>query len=232
MSYEPGQDADFEGEELGRFGSRLKKGLKKVGSGFVKLHSKPTELVGRAIGGKKGAAIGRKIGRVAAFGAAAPIVAGAAPAVLSSPTAMTALTGAAIARRARGKGVFTKKPLIRGPLTRRASTRRPSPAEMPPGTAVQEGRLRLRVRDRSKSTASDKALARAVVKSLMAQIGPELSRTNKMLRTADTQRQASWEHRTITNTKAFRRHVLKMLAARAAAGCPDSTRTVRVLLGR
>ena len=223
MSYEPQHESEFEGEELGRFGSRLKKGFKKVGKGFVTLHSKPAELIGGAIGGKKGARFGKKLGTFAAMGAAAPIVAGAAPVLLSSPTAMTALGAAALARRARGKGVFTKKPLI---------GRRRSAPMPPPGGAVQEGRVRLRIRDKKKSSAGDKAFAAAVVRGLMARLGPQLGKTNKMLKTADQQRQATWEHHAITNTRAFRRHVLKALTAQAAAGCPTSQRTVRVLLGR
>lgn len=247
---ELGNFYDFEEVELGRlFGKKgkLRKGLKRVKKGFIKLHTVPTAMIGKAIGGKKGEKWGKKLGKLAAYGAGAGIAAGAAPALLASPTATAALAGRILSRRAKGKGAFTKKPLIgKGKVLRKLGIGpKRAKRKMPPaGGEVQEGRVRIRMRDTEKEKrgverrddaglkASQDMLVRGMMARISRQLMPSLKKANKYLRRADHQREATWEHNAIVGTDKFRRLVLKELARQARGGDSTCQRTVRVIMER
>jgi len=217
--YNPQKQAlDF---EMGAFGDRIKKGLKKVGKGLDKFTyytiTKPHMMIGKAIGGKKGEAIGRKIGGFTSKVTKLGIGAGAAGAVaplLASPTALTALTA---------KRLMRKKRLKLGAKLRAKFAGKKG------GVPIRLGLKRLKKRAPCKA---DNALAAKVAAELVAKLGGPLNAANKALKLADLQRTATYEHRKLMSDANFRKKVIAGLSTMAAAGDIGCQRTIRVLVGR
>lgn len=222
MSYTPNShELDF---EIGAFGSRIKKGFKKVSKGVGKVAdvtiAKPTAFVGGLVGGKKGRRFGEKLGKglakvttigtVAGIGgAAAPALAGAAPAIL------TGVAGKKLIGRKKRK--FATLPASKKSKTihkRRSKSRHPKSLQS------------------RKSTCTNSALAAEVAAKLVSKLGGPITQANRALKLAELQREATFEHRKLMSDAEFRKKVLSGIVSLAESGNQNCGRTVKVLMGR
>ena len=218
----PAEILDF---EIGAFGGALK----KVGKGIVKGVSKvadvtiakPTEMIGGAIGGKKGAALGKKIGNLAAKVTTGATLIGAAPAM---PTLSTALIGTAVADKA---GLLKKsKPKAAAAVKPKAAAKTPATIA---GAASAAAKALKPAASGSCSANGDAAKVGAL---LVAKLSGPLGEANKRLKLAEIQRTATSEHNRLMQDSEFRKKVLAGITNLALNGNAACERTVRVLIGR
>lgn len=220
-------DLDF---EMGAFGDNLKKGLKKVGKVVTKVTDativKPSAAIGKAIGGKKGEAIGKKLGKLTATVTKVGLGAGAAGAVAPVIAAHPTLAIGAAAGIA-GKKIKDKKKAAKAKRSASASSEK---------SVGFKARTRLGARlsgsKKPKKTDCSNALASQVGARLVAKLGKPLSEANKMLKLAELQREATFEHKKLMSDADFRKKVLAGIAVRAGAGDSACQKTIRVLIGR
>lgn len=219
MSYNPNPThIDF---EIGAFGGKLKKGFKKLSKGVGKVAditiAKPTALIGGMVGGKKGRRFGEKLGKglakattvgtVAGIGgAAAPALAGAAPAIATGLV---------------GKKLLGKK-----------HHRPSSEPSTKPGHRARPHHAKRRAKHHKAKTHHNSKLAAEVVAMLVAKLGGPIEKANRALKLAELQREATFEHRKLMSDAEFRNIVLSNLVSLAKAGNQSCERTVRVLVGR
>lgn len=227
MGYNPQQsDLDFEDIELGRFGDRLKKGFKAVGKGLDKVTeatiTKPSMMIGKAIGGKKGEAIGKKLGgftsKVTKLSTGAALAAPLIP-LAASPTVLTT-AGTVAAHGIAAKKLLAKKKKAK--VKTHAKAKAKAPAKAKSGARKSS----------SGACVGDNALAGRVAAMLVEKLGGPLGNVDAALKLAQLQRQATYEHNKLMGDADFRKKVLAALTAMAAMGDQSCTRTVRVLMGR
>lgn len=234
MSYNPQRDSlDF---EIGAFGDRLKKGFKKASKAIDTVTdatiTKPSAFIGKTIGGKKGEAIGRKLGGFTSkvtkvgvgagvAGAALPLAGAALPLALS-PAGM-AVGGSLLGKKLKSKGRLRVGASISAKARGKMAGRKG-------GMSIHAGLDRLR--RKSKPCKADNALAAKVAAVLVAKLGGPLNQANKALRLADLQRTATYEHKRLMSDADFRKKVIAGLTSMAAAGDVGCKRTIQVLVGR
>lgn len=215
-------DLDFEDIELGKFGDRLKKGFRTVGHGLTKVTdatiTKPSMMIGKMVGGKKGEAMGRKLGGFTSTVTKLGVGAGAAGAVLPLLASPTVLTTAATAA---GTGLAAKHLLGKKRKPRARAKPRHKRKSSPHPKSTSRG-----------SCKTDNALAAKMAAMLAAKLGTPLSEANRALKLAELQRQATYEHNRLMTDSEFREKVLKALAMGAAGGDAQCQRTVRVIMAR
>lgn len=225
MSYNPqAETLDF---EIGAFGDRLKKGFKKATKVLDKVThatiTKPSMMIGKAIGGKKGEAWGKKLGGITSMATKVGVGAGAAGAlapILTGPTAITALTAGAagkIGKKVLGK----KKKKVRVKAKGTAKTKASAKKKKSPGFIQKK-----------KSSSCDNKQAAKVAALLVEKLGKPLASANKHLKLAELQRQATYEHNKLMTDSEFRKKVLGAITTMAASGDLGCERTIRVLVGR
>lgn len=137
------------------------------------------------------------------------------------------------------KQVASRTPVSAPTLARAAAAAAPSAAAMAPIFRALTQRAVARAEDQVGTPGvPEPALAkvsRDIVSTITGRLTPPLTQANDMLRLAATQREATFEHGTLTNQRAFRSSVLSRLASierRLPPGSErDRIRTVRVLLG-
>lgn len=230
--YDPQSDSlDF---EIGSFGSFVKgvgkgalKGLNKITEYTI---TKPSMMIGKAIGGKKGEAIGKKLGGftstvtklgvgAGALGALAPIAGAIAP--VGVPVATAMLAKRALKSKA-GKGRKAGKTFMgrKGGMSTKAhfSAKAKAKHSKTPGFVPK--------------SSADNALAAKVAALLVSKLGGPLNEANKALRLADLQRTATYEHKKLMSDSDFRKKVLAGISLAAAGGNADCQRTIRVLVQR
>jgi hypothetical protein len=216
MGYDPQNDMlDF---EIGSFGSvfrKAKRGLGKVTQATI---TKPSMMIGKAIGGKRGEAIGKKLGgftsKVTTLGVgagAAGVAAGLAPALapIGVPVA-TALAAKKLLGRKGGHPIASGVKRLLGP----------------------KPKSRVRTRVIRKRCTNDKTLAAQVGAMLVAKLGGPIHEANKALKMAELQREATYEHRKLMSDANFRKAVLGGITKLAAGGNTECQRTIKVLVGR
>ena len=217
MSYSPQNDElDF---EIGALGDRLKKGFKKVGKVVTKVTDativKPSMMIGGAIGGKKGRELGRKLGKLTqkathlGLGAGA---AGVAAPILTGPTAVTAIAAGVAGKKLKKK--FGKKKKVNVHAQTKVAAKAKAAGYKP------------------SKCACDKNEAAKVGALLVSKLGGPLSEANKLLKLAELQRTATYEHKKLMSDAEFRKTVLQGIANMAANGDGACTRTIRVIMGR
>lgn len=222
MSYNPqAETLDF---EIGAFGDRFKKAMKKVGKGLNKVThatiTKPSMMIGKAIGGKKGEALGKKLGGFTSTVTKIGVGAGAAGALAplaASPLGVTAIT-AGVA------GKLGKKLLKKKKAKARVKTEAKVKAKHKKKKSV--GFIQ------KKTKCGDNAQAAKVAALLVKKLGGPLSSANKALKLAELQRQATYEHKKLMTDGDFRKKVLGAITTLAATGDAGCERTIRVLVGR
>jgi hypothetical protein len=234
--YDPqlAEDLDF---EMGSFGSKLKKGLKKVNKGISKVTNavlvKPSAAIGKAIGGKKGEAIGRKLGKIAAFGTKVATGAALAPALIPAVSAAApAIAGAVAAKKIKAKKAKAAKAKVNANGNMSVAAHVDTHAKL-----AKTGNLFKKLKPAfsasiSGGSDSDNALAAQVGATLVAKLGKPLDDANKQLQLADLQRTATYEHNKLMADSEFRKKVLTGIANLAAAGNAECSRTVRVLMSK
>lgn len=223
MSYNPQSDMlDF---EIGAFGDRFKKAMKKVGKGIAKVTDativKPSMMIGGAIGGKKGRELGRKLGKITQKVTHLGIGAGAAGAVapLAAPllTSPTALVAAGVAGKKIKKAITKKK--------KKAAPKKVAPKKAAPKKAA--------AKTTAKSSPSCNNADAAKIGALLTKtLGGPLDQANKALKLAQLQREATYEHQKLMGDAEFRKKVLSGLATLAADGNTACQRTIRVIMAR
>jgi hypothetical protein len=232
--YDPqlADDLDF---EMGSFGSKLKKGLKKVNKGISKVTNavlvKPSAAIGKAIGGKKGEAIGRKLGKIAAFGTKVATGAALAPALIPAVSAAApAIAGAVAAKKIKAKKAKAAKA-----LKANAGGKMSVDAHVDAHAKMAKTS---KVFKRAFSPTADTSLdldnqaAAQVGAVLVSKLGGPLDSANKSLQLAELQRTATYEHNKLMADSEFRKKVLAGIANLAAAGNAECSRTVRVLMSK
>jgi hypothetical protein len=229
--YDPqlADDLDF---EMGSFGSKLKKGLKKVNKGISKVTNavlvKPSAAIGKAIGGKKGEAIGRKLGKIAAFGTKVATGAALAPALIPAVSAAApAIAGAVAAKKIKAKKAKAAKANAEGKMSVDAHV--DAHAKMAKTSKVFKRAFTPTV---SASADLDNQAAAQVGAVLVSKLGGPLDSANKSLQLAELQRTATYEHNKLMADSEFRKKVLAGIANLAAAGNAECSRTVRVLMSK
>jgi hypothetical protein len=237
--YDPqlAEDLDF---EMGAFGAKLKKGLKKINKGIGKVTNailvKPSAAIGKAIGGKKGEAIGRKLGKIAAFGTKVATGAALAPALIPAVSAAApAIAGAVAAKKIKAnkaKAAKAKTAKVNANGNMSVEAHADTHAKL-----AKTGKLFKKLKPAfsaaiSGSADTDNALAAQVGATLVAKLGKPLDDANKQLQLADLQRTATYEHNKLMADSEFRKKVLTGIANLAAAGNAECSRTVRVLMSK
>ncbi len=217
--YSPQNDElDF---EIGSFGSVMKKGFKKAAKGLDKVTeltiTKPSMMIGKMVGGKKGEAIGKKLGGFTSMVTKLGVGAGAAGAVaplLASPTALTAVAAGIAGKKI--KDAKKKKAKRKA-----AAKKKPAPKK-----------AKASAKPKTKNTCGTNAEAAKVAALLVSKLGGPLNEANKALRLAELQRQATFEHKKLMSDGEFRKKVLTGITTLAAEGNGACERTIRVLVGR
>jgi hypothetical protein len=235
--YDPQLAADDCDFEMGAFGAKLKKGLKKINKGIGKVTNavlvKPSAAIGKAIGGKKGEAIGRKLGKIAAFGTKVATGAALAPALIPAVSAAApAIAGAVAAKKIKAKKAKAAKAKINVDGNMSVEAHADTHANL-----AKTGKLFKKLKPSfsasiSGGSDSDNALAAQVGATLVAKLGKPLDDANKQLQLADLQRTATYEHNKLMADSEFRKKVLTGIANLAAAGNAECSRTVRVLMSK
>jgi len=220
--------------EMGSFGSfvkgAVKGGAKVLGKVTDATITKPSMMIGKAIGGKKGEAIGKKLGGftstvtklgvgAGAVGALAPLAGAIAPVGVPVATAMLAkrALGSKAGKSFLGRkgGVSTKAHFSAEAAREKSKARKSSPK---PGYVAKK--------------TDDNALAAKVAAMLVAKLGGPLAEANKALKLADLQRTATFEHKKLMSDADFRKKVLAGIAQAASEGNASCQRTIRVLVQR
>lgn len=224
MSYNPqAETLDF---EIGAFGDRFKKAMKKVGKGLNKVThatiTKPSMMIGKAIGGKKGEALGKKLGGFTSTVTKIGVGAGAAGALAplaTSPLGVTAITAGVAGKL--GKKLLKKKKKKAHVKAKVKAKAKAKPKKKKSVGFVQK-----------KAKCGDNAQAAKVAALLVKKLGGPLSSANKALKLAELQRQATYEHKKLMTDGDFRKKVLGAITTLAATGDAGCERTIRVLVGR
>jgi hypothetical protein len=233
--YDPqlAEDLDF---EMGSFGSKLKKGLKKVNKGIGKVTNailvKPSAAIGKAIGGKKGEAIGRKLGKIAAFGTKVATGAALAPALIPAVSAAApAIAGAVAAKKIKANKAKAAKLKLNAGGNMSVEAHADTHAKL-----AKPSKLFKKVKAAFKPSLTvngdDNAAAAQVGAVLVAKLGGPIDSANKSLQLAELQRTATYEHNKLMADSEFRKKVLAGIANLAAAGNAECSRTVRVLMSK
>ncbi len=215
-------DIDFEDIELGKFGDRLKKAAKGVSKALDKVTevtiTKPSMMIGKAVGGKKGEAIGKKLGgftsKVTKFGTGAALAAPLLP-LAASPTLLTTAATAA------GAGMLGKRLLGKKRKTAAKASSKPKKKKAKAKKKAGKG-----------SCGASNALASKVAAMLAVKLGSPLAQANRALKLAELQRQATYEHHKLMGDADFREKVLRALVNGAQLGDERCERTVRVIMAR
>ncbi len=213
--------------------------IKKIGKGVGKVTeytiTKPSAMIGKTIGGKRGEAIGRKLGGFTAkvtnlgVGAgAAGAAAGFAPMVVG--TAATGIIGKKLLTGKGTAGILSskkRKKAAQGDINRLATAATQTlRAQCEPTSRT----LAPTIRPCTKT--NDNALAAKVASMLVARLSGPLAAANKKLALADLQRTATYEHRKLMSDADFRKKVLAGITIAAAKGDNGCQKTIRVLVGR
>ena len=246
--YDParGQTSDFLDFEIGGIIDSVKKigkgAAKAVGKVTDATITKPSMMIGKAIGGKKGEAIGKKLGgftaKVTNLGVAAGaagLAAGAAPAVLGTVApAMAAkkLLGSSSSGKSSSSVAKAASNVVKTfagdtKMAGAALTKSLAASGIAPAAALAASGMTL-----ADARSNDNALAAKVGAMLVKQLGGPLSDANKALQLAELQRQATYEHKKLMGDAEFRKKVLTGIATVAAKGDAGCQRTIRVLVGR
>lgn len=241
--YDParGQSGEFLDFEIGGVLDSVKKigkgAMKAVGKVTDATITKPSAMIGKAIGGKKGEALGKKLGgftaKVTNLGVAAGgagLAAGAAPAILGTvaPTmAAKKLLGGSSGKKSASvaKAASNVVKSFAGD-TQKASAAlgaHLASAGITPAAALAASGI---------SRSDENAMAAKVGALLVKKLGGPLGQANKALQLAELQRTATYEHKKLMENANFRKKVLTGIASIAAKGDPGCQRTIRVLVGR
>lgn len=230
--YDPNNRSEFLDFEIGGIFDTVKKvgkgAMKAVGKVTDATITKPSAMIGKAIGGKKGEAIGRKLGGFTAKVTNLGVGAGAAGA-LASP-ALLGTAGAAIGAKKLLSGKSKKSGKASAKASGKASANFAGNALF--GTLKGAGGYSPAAASSSCAKSDDNALAAKVGAMLAKSLGGPLSDANKALKLAELQRTATYEHNKLMADAEFRKKVLAGLAIAAARGNERCMRTIRVLVGR
>lgn len=218
--------------------------VKKVGKGAMRgvgkftdaTITKPSAFIGKTIGGKRGEAIGRKLGGFTAKVTNLGVGAGMAGAAAGLAPGMLTHVGVGMAgkkilggsRKKRRSGGTSSK--SGGGLNIRSANSilagRMGKSSLPCSGYNPAGGYTL------PSLKNDNAMAARVAAMLAKSLGGPLASANKALKLAELQRQATYEHNKLMTDSEFRKKVLAALTVAASNGNSQCQRTIRVLVGR